>query len=334
MGFRNNITSDYSNYEILYYRINEYVNANGLLSVFSRSFFSEYLEPGYALLNIFVKYIFNDVKWLFVLSAIIIVFPIFYFAKNKNSPYLFIFLYISLGTYFEGFNIMRQMIAASILLLSFNYVKSFKTFRVIFFTFLASLFHLSSIVFIAYYLCFYIFNKTKKLDYSFKKIALIVLMGVIVFAISPLTNWYINNFRSGSYSYVQGITSMKITNALFPLFILVITEVIIILFGGKVWEKKKTVYADSNYTSSENSIYETGMYLWTALEICIAQIPMITRFASFLCPYGLVYIDNSFCAIKDKDTRRFLVASFVIVLFVYKLIKISGGYLDNYHLMF
>ena len=331
MGFRNDITSDYSNYEILYFRINGYVETNGVFSVFTKSFYDAYLEPGYALLNVLTKAVFNNVKWLFILSAILIVLPIFLFAKQSKSPYFFLFLYVSLGTFFEGFNVMRQMIAASILLLGYKWVYEFKTGRIILITIVASLFHITSLSFIVFYLLFYAFAKLYEKKAYLNVPLLTAVMILIVFAITPLANWFIDVFKGGSYRYVEGITSMKMTNALFPVFVLVLVEIVASLFSGNQLELKKRFMILKEVNGCRvRSICQTGMYIWTALEIGVAQIPMVTRFASFLSPYGLEYITENFALIRDKKTKRVVFTAFIVVLFAYKLIKISGTYLDGY----
>src|SRR5699024_3424909 len=64
-GYRFGVGTDYFSYEKIYYNLtNNYLNVFELISNYR-------YEPGWILLNVFVKYVFNDVKYVFIVSALL-----------------------------------------------------------------------------------------------------------------------------------------------------------------------------------------------------------------------------------------------------------------------
>lgn len=64
-GFRYGIGTDYFNYENIYYKLTS--RGDGLFNAFSHT----NIEPGWVVLNFFVKYVFDHVQYVFIISSIL-----------------------------------------------------------------------------------------------------------------------------------------------------------------------------------------------------------------------------------------------------------------------
>lgn len=96
----------------------------------------------------------NETLFLFVI-AIIIYIPVFRAIQRYSSaPYLSILAYFAFGLFSYSLGIFRQMIAASILLCGWGYVRERKVIRYLIVVGVAMLFHTSAIIALGlYFLC-------------------------------------------------------------------------------------------------------------------------------------------------------------------------------------
>lgn len=106
------------------------------------------IEPGWQIINKLI-YIFNG-SWQIVLliSGILVLLPIFISSwRYCENPPLSILIYYLLGFYFSSFNIIRQMIAASIVFAAFcQYFNNKKLFIYFLQILLACCFHYTAII--------------------------------------------------------------------------------------------------------------------------------------------------------------------------------------------
>lgn len=329
MGFRNNITADYENYEILYNRIWTDYQLLGLSGMLGIHFAGDLLEPGYVLLNLLVYWLTaGSYRFFLIVNAIIIVIPLFkFFSKYPKSFFYTVALYLVVGTYFEGFNVMRQMMAASIATLSFQYIKDRRFIKYLGVILVASLFHMTSLLLVPIYFLFVHINKNR---FLFRIQYLII--GLILFTNTTFfSQYFIGLMYEGSYDYEAGITSIALTNFLLPLSLLIFCESVKIVLPN--------YYRDSEFKRSvipqylmDYSIIETGMYIWLILGACTVQIPMITRFASLFSPFAMIYIAESLSGIKNSTSRVLIKLFFITILVLYQVLSLTSGsvYLNDY----
>ena len=326
MGFRNNITSDYSNYEMLYNQMWYEYKETGLLGMLGIHFLTDKLEPGFSLLNLIVYWLSGgSYRALLLVTSTIIIVPLFRFYAKFPKVFYAIALYLVIGTYFEGFNIMRQMMAASIATLSFKYIQGRKFLKYIGVIVVATLFHITALLMIPSY---FLFIQKHRNRFTFR-ITFLVL-GVVLFINTLLfTKFFLDLTHEGVYAYTEGVTAISITNFLLPLALLLSCELMKIFapnyFGDSDLKKTQSSKQQVNYT-----IIETGMFLWVILAACTVQIPMITRFASFFAPFAMVYISQTIYGIKNTTLRGSVSLAFIAVLSVYKLLSFGSSYLNDY----
>lgn len=87
-------------------------------------------EPGYKLLNVLCKIIFQNYYFVQFLASVFYVVSVFYFCR-KNTKHYFTAIMLSILFSFEGLLMsqVRQSIAISILLLGSNYLFYYKTLQ-------------------------------------------------------------------------------------------------------------------------------------------------------------------------------------------------------------
>lgn len=131
--------------------------------------FSFKSEPGYDLYQSILLLLTNNYFWLFFFSGLIITFSYLNFIKKYSVNYLFsIFLFITLGQYTLFFNVLRQGIAISIVLIAAHYLIKKRPFKFLIYIILSSLFHVSALVLLPlYYLVYLKINVITKMVLAF-----------------------------------------------------------------------------------------------------------------------------------------------------------------------
>lgn len=175
--------TDFNNY-LLRLRVSQNFNLSEFTNITN--------EPLYGLLNYIANLLFAGRDWsIFFLSSLIIMFFIFltitYYEKYLSIP-LSLFIYFMLY-YLLTYNIVRQMIAVSIILFSYRYIMEHKFAKYVIWVIIASLFHKSAIVCIFFYLLsFKKDNGSKYMKYLFYLIICIspVIIGPILQLIENL----------------------------------------------------------------------------------------------------------------------------------------------------
>lgn len=172
------------------------------------------LETGnefiYYIIAFIVSNVFNSFQVFLFILELLVACPIYLSAvKNRNNGSIAITMLLFLLLYYPmTFNIMRQSISASWLILAFVYLKNNKWIRSIIVSFVGVLFHSSGIIGIVLLLtCYLISNiKTKR-----KRIIFLLLIGVlggiIVSNIEMIANWliYEKKILPESYGYYLNI---------------------------------------------------------------------------------------------------------------------------------
>lgn len=144
-------------------------------------------EIGFAFVIFFATKIFNSIIAVHFFIAFIQVLPIYFVAyiyRDRQHMYNTMFVYYCLF-YLMGFNIMRQCIAASFILLAFcllnkkDYIKSFLCI------FLACIFHKSTVIGIGFILVSFCLLKIKSKYFRF---FVMLVSATVLFLI--MANWY------------------------------------------------------------------------------------------------------------------------------------------------
>lgn len=180
-GLRYNVGTDFGMYEEIFV----YSHSSSIIRL--AEIYD--MEIGWIILNKLSSLIGNDPQIIFLVSSFIIIgnFYIFIFNHKDNINIglsIFIFLTIFLIPSFNG---IRQFMAMSILLYSFDYMKkkSFLKFLVV--VFIASLFHATSLIMLPIYFLF-------KYKFSFKLYLLISVLTSIIFLYNSILEFIVSHF--------------------------------------------------------------------------------------------------------------------------------------------
>lgn len=189
-GLRYGIGTDYFNYEAIYY---ELTNSGSVVD----NFLNTRYEPGWILLNHIVKFIFNDVKYVFILSSILIwVFNFKAIYDNRNKISISIAVLILLCTsYNQSFNMVRQALAAAILMLSIKPIVNKKPLKFIITVLISTMFHYTAIIFLPIY---WIVNSKIKALGLWKKILTFIGVGLAVI-LAPTLLKIVTNYEAFEY---------------------------------------------------------------------------------------------------------------------------------------
>lgn len=184
LGMRYDVGVDYLNYL-------EYFNASyqyGFIEL-------ERLEIGFLYLIKVLNYINAHFSFLFIFSALITLVFLYKGIKplNKFLPYL-IFYYFTCGLIFHSNNIIRHMIAFSILIYALEFIKEKQFVRYVIAIALAAAFHKSILIFLPFY---FILNRDIFKNLIFQYISLIVFafLGTQIFEL-------LLNYFSGLFTYL------------------------------------------------------------------------------------------------------------------------------------
>lgn len=119
-----------------------------IFSSISEIGYLSYLEPLWNVINIVVSSLGGNFNVLLAISGFLMLFPIFYAAKKFSAhPGLTLFIYYSMYLFCGSFNLTRQYLALSYILLAFCYFEQSKLKSLLSF-FIAVGFHYSSFLFL------------------------------------------------------------------------------------------------------------------------------------------------------------------------------------------
>lgn len=175
-AFRYNVGVDWYNYIQVYQRLN--LNPMSI----------DTPELAYKFINVISSYLgFNIVGVIFICTTIFYVFTYFSCKRININPYYFFAVVAPYHLVMSGVNYTRQAVALSIVLFAFSYLMKNESIKFLKWLIVASLFHVSSLIFLPLYFLFY--NK----KYLF--IVLLILCPSLIY------------FMLGEYNqYVEGGT--------------------------------------------------------------------------------------------------------------------------------
>jgi len=160
MAFRHEVAKDYYSY----IRIYDEIASRGFIWALE----TLRTEPGYALFNILIKYIFNDHQYVFIISSFIVLFFVFITIIDNKESINFgyaLFAYI-VSYYFWMWTAVRISIAIVIVFYAYRYIIEKNIFKYSVFVLIAFLFHYTAIIIWPLYFLISSSNKTKKHIYN------------------------------------------------------------------------------------------------------------------------------------------------------------------------
>lgn len=254
---------------------------------------SHQLEPLYHLMNVIVIRLHGNYPWVFAICAIIFM-TLVYYRVFTDSPYplISIFLLVAMTYYFIFLNAMRQMVACSILMLSYPYARERKFLKFTSIVVIASLFHSSCVVFLFAY---WLVNLKIRPKW-------ILAVTVCVFLFGQFFGNIINNLvRYTAYSIYQGSRFDTEKQG----WIVLLMNLAVFLLASVYYTK------DKKYVQYYNL---QVIALWIAA--LTGKVVLISRIRWMFGLPGIILVPMILQNIKKRD--RLLIGTIIVVLyFVY-----------------
>lgn len=296
------VGGDLLTYESLFYRIGN----TQIMTVLTT--FKGY-EKGWLLINKIIYLIFPDFQLLLLSVSAFYTFCLFKFLFTySNRPAYSLYLYITQYFLAATFNNERQTIAIGILFLSIKYVKERKLFKFIVCVYIASLFHLTSIVFFVVYFMYGI-----KINYKYW---ICVIYGTIFVFI--FSNKILSIIIKYLYNEKYGESIGKFTGegySYFAMLCLMAVTVFVVYYRNEKQDPVKRIFAHM-------------IILAMVLQIFSFQIGFIYRATRLFSVAMIVYIPDAIDMKFERKGRyilNFVILVLTSIFFIYSLLNDGIG---------
>ncbi len=176
------------------------------------------LEAGYLLLNKLVLFFTKDFQVLLVVCAALSLYPVYrLYRRSAAHPLLLIALFLTCTAFSMYFSALRQVVAMGITLFAYDFIKKKKPLLFLVLVVLASLFHVTALVFLIAYPLYYVRIKPKAMLFCTPFFAILLLGNSSIF--SFLSEYLPEKFKQ-LYGEIEQTNSynMLILLAVFALF--------------------------------------------------------------------------------------------------------------------
>lgn len=265
--------------------------------------FDSNLDKGYLLFNYIVSIFFDNYINLFFIFYFMIFFN-YLKVFNDNSKYVFlsILVFLCMGSYFATLNIMRQMLAISICLLSIKNIFEENFLKFLCLVLFAALFHVTAFIFIFIYFI-----------YKYKKYINYILFSMFIF-IYFIFKYYISEIlfyfnMSESYAESSGEGGGLVTLLLYSIIFIYFSFV-----GRKIKSESFEFYLN---------VFKFCLlliFVFMLLRVELAGPMRLTLYYSW--PLYFLF-PGSLDAYKDKFQKIIIYFLYVLILLVYLYVLIS-----------
>lgn len=246
-------------------------------------------ESGYLLFNKVLSFIDNPQLFLAIVGFIPLFIVFRFIQKESRIPWLSVYLFITLGFYADVFNLFRQILALSCIIISYRYLKKNSLWKFALWTLAASLFHISGLAFIAVYFI-------KDRIPTFKNLYIYLTSAIILYFIAqPLLSVIINIFATRSnilYEAKGGVSLLLV--------------LILILISGLIYRR------DVISANEKSVILYNILFFAILMQVLALEFSLFTRVTTYFMFFLVIFIPEILSSIKDKASRT--VGIFLIVL--------------------
>ena len=284
-AFRYGIGNDFFTYRRYFYDL-----CSSNLSLAER-FADRKFEIGYTVIMEIAALLGGDYLILNILMALLILVPVaFVIIKYSKMPWLSCWLYLTVTFFYNSMNFTRQSLAASIVLLSYHFIREKKHWAVILLVLAGSLFHMSVLIFIPVYLL-------SLLKPSAKLYAAVGAAAVVVFIFSrQILDFTLTNIISGYSEYLDTVflgIGLSWVFLIVPFLFMVLG--IAAYFTG--WKDK----------SSESGVMTNFLFYNFLIWLFITKHFILERFTLPIYTFIILSVPDMICHFKDirfKDSAQ------------------------------
>lgn len=303
LGLRGNVFADYWTYYKTFEELATITSRDFLKTLTVKSIFSMDLEPGYLLLNFIISRFSSWPVVFFVVCAMIICIPCYKMVRAQSIPWLAALLWLSVGAYLEGFNIMRQVMAISILAYSYKYAVERKFWRFVLIVAFATTFHSLSVLMIFVYFFPLIKPSRKVIVLPF---CLPVFFDVLFERLVVKANDFFH-FASNEFE-VMAMIQQSATRGFSALPVLLICILSITLFF--LQEHANLIDIDSAFVR----LSFWGTLVWGMLYSLISYSSYIARIASLFFMFPCLLLPYLIDRIRNKKQKFVVLVATALML--------------------
>lgn len=307
-GFRGDFTEDYNSYSQFFEVIN---NEYSFKEIWTGNFYN---EKGFIFLVKILGSIFNQpVFFMFFMSTVTIICFVREFQNSSKMFWLTILMFVSLGLYYDSFNISRQIMSSGIVFMGSKYLYDKKYWRYIVFVLFASLFHRTALFVIP-------FSFVLSLKVNKRNLSILAIIGIVAVVLLPrIVDIVQQNFGFYTgFTYGMGGGSWKAL--LLPLCLL--------LFCGYSFLLGKT---ELDINAKGNNVLINATVLYFLFILLGTQIQMVARLASFFQPYVYILVPNILYEYQNPKEEAVFLVYVTVLSILYPLITLSGTGYDPYY---
>lgn len=321
-AFRGNFTADYVNYCNIY---ESFIGKD--ISIFWSARYDDifYVEKGYGFLNFFLAKLFYNPQTIIIATSIIIVYVFYKFGKKVDDKFLYVLLLINIGSYFQSFNITRQVLAACICMCAYTYVQEKKLFRYCLVVLLATTFHISSIIMLPFY---WLLRWKISIRNAILQIA---ITAVTFYSFDRIFAFMDKSLFDEKYSEYEAFGEIGIQTVVVPLAICLFVVVALALntgFTKKARRESGDTIATIKTKLQENAILYNGTIYWMLTYFMAIRFYYMYRFSAYFCIYAIMAVVKSTDSIKDNHTRVIIKYGIIVLMSIYYVF--FGQYFGNY----
>ncbi|WP_424840665.1 EpsG family protein [Sphingobacterium cellulitidis] len=245
------------------------------------------IEPLWHYLIKLIVLLNGDFRSLLIVSSLLTLLPIFFVVLKVNKlPIFSIFLYITLYYYFYSFNIVRQSIAMSWVLLALYFLADKNTIKFLLFASIAGLFHYSA---------FIILPAVIVLNRFFKLINPTLVIFSSFFIGLFLSNILLERFTSVFYSDYTGVGELNFLGNM--LYLLLLNTIFFMV---------------SNFIKEKDAWFQY-FYLFVIFANLLSRVPYGGRLVMFLGITQIIFLPFLISNNKLEPKNNSLVVLFIIL---------------------
>ena len=308
-GLRGDFCTDYRSY----YDFFRIINANFTFSEIWHGTF--YNEKGFVFFNKIIG-LFTDKPevFLFIISFLIIVFFFVVLKKYSNCVWLSVLLFVGIGTFYDSFNVTRQILASAIAFLGARYLFEKNFIKYCLVVVVSVLFHRTAVLLIPLY--FILVSKISK-----KKVIILFVSGIAAYIGLPILINIARIVLPAYKNYYDFSGGGNIKWLVLPMALLIFTYVVI-----KCRKVDTAIFDDPVMNVSLNALL-----LYAFLVIAGMQSQMVVRMATFMQPYTWILIPNLLIEYNNSRERQIIVMIVSILAVLYPVITLAGTGYDPYY---
>lgn len=287
-------------------------------------------EPGFILLTKLLGMIpgIDAQMYLIILSAGAAIPAAIFIYKNSEMPWLSTVLYVNLFMFFMSMNFLRQMIAVTLVMWAWHFMKKNKFVPYLFLIIVASFFHQTVLLMLPVYLLVKMKPAIKELlIYGF---ILLWFYTASTNFIDLITNFYHEEYNDSIFiregvSIVYGILPLFVAVVA---FILVKTETINLTNENKYLVNLSLICAILMVTMAKHAIIERLSYYFILFVLLL--VPVIYK---SLKTKGIQYTtaDGKTISLASPKARRILSVVFLVLVLVLSNVHFYYGLQENAH---